>query len=102
MAVLLSGAGLTACGNDQPETPRQTATGIEGVSSEAPAEESPTTGAETPTVEVGETVEFFSQFAGEAGTTLKVKVNKIEYRTKTVEPGEGYTATAHQTVASSH
>lgn len=83
-AVLLVLCSLTACGGDKP-TPQSEPTGQERVS---PSGEPPD---ETPTLEEGGTTEFYSQFAGEAGTTLEVTLNKVEYRKGTTQPEEGYT-----------
>lgn len=85
-ALLVALASLTACGGDEATTSEPTTT--------APREQDTSTelpGGGTPTVEEGGTIEFFSQFAGEQGTTLQVKLNSVDYKTETTEDGASTT-----------
>lgn len=82
-AALLLAFAMAGCGGE-PSEPAPTSPTEE----ESPTDQPET---DTPTLKVGGTAEFSSQFTGEQGTTLRVKVNSVDYRTKTTEEGASST-----------
>ncbi len=84
-AALLLAFALAGCGDgDEPSEPATTSP----TEKEGPTDQPET---DTPTLSEGGTAEFSSQFTGEQGTTLRVTVNSVDYRTETKEHGSSST-----------
>ncbi|MEV6005640.1 DUF4352 domain-containing protein [Streptomyces sp. NPDC051976] len=86
LAAALAAAGLglaAASGCSSSGNGNQTTSGSTGA---GPAASTTPAGASTP-LTVGHSAEFFSQFTGEQGTTLRVAVNSIKYATSVPGPG---------------